>query len=88
MLEQKKLLSVNQFITERGQDTLHPLVSVIDQALSGPVKVAHYTSAIYIIFLKDLKCEELSYGRNKYDYQDDSLIIYCSWKKFWLQSER
>lgn len=82
MLEQKKLLSVNQFITERGQDTLHPLVCVIDQALSGPVKVAHYTSDIYIIFLKDLKCEELSYGRNKYDYQDDTLLFIAPGKSF------
>jgi hypothetical protein len=54
-----KIESVIQFNRDRGQKTLHPLVSVLDQSLSGPVKEARYLSGLYIIFLKDTKCEEL-----------------------------
>src|SRR5918993_675901 len=67
--------SVAQFNRERGQKTLHPLVSVLDQSFSGPVKEARYISDVYIIFLKDAKCEELKYGRNHYDYEEGTLLF-------------
>lgn len=71
----QKLQSVTQFNSQRGQETLHPLVSVLDQSKSKPVQANRYLSDIYIIFLKDVKCEEFHYGRNKYDYQDESLLF-------------
>ena len=55
--------SVSQFNNIRGQETLHPLVSVLDQSKSAPVLAARYYSGLYIIFLKDIKCGEMSYGR-------------------------
>ncbi len=70
-----KLESVYQFNTERGQPTLHPLVSVLDQAQSKPIREARYYSELYIIFLKDKKCEEMKYGRQHYDYQDGTLLF-------------
>ena len=70
-----KIESVAQFNRDRGQKTLHPLVSVLDQSLSGPVKEARYLSELYIIFLKDIKCEELKYGRSHYDYQEGTLLF-------------
>ena len=70
-----KLESVAQFNSQRGQETLHPLVSVLDQSKSKPVEAQRYLSEIYIIFLKDIKCEDFQYGRNKYDYQDESLLF-------------
>jgi AraC family transcriptional regulator, transcriptional activator of pobA len=70
-----KLESVAQFNFQRGQETLHPLVSVLDQSKSKPVEAKRYLSEIYIIFLKDVKCEDFQYGRNKYDYQDESLLF-------------
>jgi AraC-like DNA-binding protein len=71
----QKLESVAQFNSQRGQETLHPLVSVLDQSKSKPVEAMRYLSEIYIIFLKDVKCEDFQYGRNKYDYQDESLLF-------------
>jgi AraC family transcriptional regulator, transcriptional activator of pobA len=71
----QKLESVAQFNSQRGQETLHPLVSVLDQSKSKPVEAKRYLSEIYIIFLKDVKCEDFQYGRNKYDYQDESLLF-------------
>src|SRR5688500_20368169 len=70
-----KLENVAQFNSQRGQETLHPLVSVLDQSKSKPVEARRYISEIYIIFLKDVKCEDFHYGRNKYDYQEESLLF-------------
>ena len=67
--------SISQFNNLRGQETLHPLVSVLDQSKSKPVPDGRYYSGLYIIFLKDIKCGELSYGRNNYDYQEGTLVF-------------
>lgn len=70
-----KLESVTQFNTQRGQITLHPLVSVLDQTKSKQIQAHRYLSEVYIIFLKDVKCEELKYGRTHYDYQEETMIF-------------
>jgi AraC-like DNA-binding protein len=70
-----KIESVAQFNRERGQKTLHPLVSVLDQSKSSPIREARYLSELYIIFLKEGKSGELRYGRNQYDYQDGTLLF-------------
>lgn len=70
-----RLQSVAQFNSQRGQETLHPLISVLDQSKSSPVGPFRYLSEIYVIFLKDLKHGDLRYGRNKYDYQEDTLLF-------------
>jgi len=71
----KKLESVAQFNAERGHETLHPLVTVLDQSKSKPIKPARFISELYVIFLKDAKCAEMRYGRSHYDYQDDTLLF-------------
>jgi AraC-like DNA-binding protein len=70
-----KIESVAQFNKDRGQKTSHPLVSVLDQSVSTPVKEARYISELYIILLKDVKCGELKYGRNHYDYEEGTLVF-------------
>ena len=70
-----KLESVTQFNTQRGQITLHPLVSVLDQTKSKLIQANRYLSEVYIVFLKDVKCEELKYGRTHYDYQEETMIF-------------
>lgn len=71
----RKIETVTQFNRERGQKTLHPLISVLDQSLSGQVMATRYLSDVYIVFLKDTKCEELKYGRNQYDYEEGTLLF-------------
>ena len=71
----KKLENVAQFNRERGHQTLHPLVTVLDQSKSKPIKPERFISELYLIFLKDTKCAELRYGRSHYDYQDDTLLF-------------
>ena len=71
----EKLSSVTQFNSRRGQETLHPLVSVLDQSKSQKITANRHLSEIYVIFLKDVRCEDFQYGRNKYDYQDETLLF-------------
>lgn len=71
----KQLGSIAQFNSERGQETLHPLVTVLDQSKSKQIKPERFMSSLYLIFLKDTKCAEIKYGRSHYDYQDDTIIF-------------
>lgn len=57
-----------------GQETLHPLVSVIDMSKSNRVTHMLHSFGFYAIYLKDVKCGDLIYGRNYYDYQEGTLV--------------
>ncbi len=65
---------------------MHPLVSVLDQTKSSPIKPYRCLSEIYIIFLKDLRCEDFQYGRNTYDYQEESLLFISPGQVFGFDS--
>lgn len=82
-----KMESVARFNRERGQKTLHPLVSVLDQSLSCPVQEARYISELYIVFLKDTRCEELKYGRNQYDYEEGTLLFIAPGQVFGFEGK-
>lgn len=86
MTEIIKIQSVSQFNNERGQNTLHPLVSILDQSKSCQIKESRYLSELYIVFLKDSKCEDLKYGRNNYDYEDGSILFIAPGQIFGFQS--
>lgn len=81
-----KLENVTQFNTERGQETLHPMISVLDQSKSGLVFTQRYISELYLVFLKDLKCEDFKYGRNHYDYQEETLLFIAPGQVFGFSS--
>ncbi|QMU26508.1 helix-turn-helix domain-containing protein [Adhaeribacter radiodurans] len=82
-----KLESVAQFNTERGQPTLHPLVSVLDQSLSRLIPQVRYYSELYIVFLKEEKCAEMKYGRQHYDYQDGTLLFISPGQVFGFEEQ-
>ena len=77
-----RIETVSQFNKERGQKTLHPLVSILDQSFSTQVHEARNLSEVYIVFLKDSKCEELKYGRNNYDYEEGTLLFIAPGQAF------
>jgi AraC-like DNA-binding protein len=70
-----KIQSISEYNTLRGIKTLHPLASVYDSSTAKLLPAGNYSFSFYSIFLKDLKCGELKYGRNYYDYQEGTLVF-------------
>ncbi len=57
-----------------GVETLHPLVSVIDLSQARKIRHMRHTFGFYALFLKDVKCGNLIYGRQYYDYQEGTIV--------------
>lgn len=75
MSEIIKLDHIYQYNDRMNQETLHPLVSVIDFSNTPPTQRARYSYGFYAVFLKEVKCGDLMYGRNYYDYQDGTMVF-------------
>lgn len=75
MEEIVKLDSVTEYNKMRGVETLHPLITVIDLSKATPMPAQSFHFGLYAIYLKELKCGELKYGRNNYDFQEGTLVF-------------
>jgi AraC family transcriptional regulator, transcriptional activator of pobA len=75
MKEIVKLESIAKYNAMRGVETMHPLVTVLDLAKANPMPAQTFNFGLYAVFLKELNCGELKYGRNYYDYQDGTLVF-------------
>ncbi len=58
-----------------NNETRHPLVSVVDFSKATPRHGSKGFFGFYTIFLKDVKCGDLTYGRHTYDYQEGTLVF-------------
>ncbi|MBE9663730.1 helix-turn-helix domain-containing protein [Mucilaginibacter myungsuensis] len=58
-----------------NNETRHPLVSVVDLSKADPRSGSRMYFGSYIVFLKDVKCGDLVYGRDTYDYQEGTLVF-------------
>jgi AraC-like DNA-binding protein len=72
--------TVSEYNALNNQETLHPLVSVIDLSKAKPrswngQKKVRINYGLYAIFLKEIKCGDLKYGCNYYDYQEGTLVF-------------
>ncbi|MFM6924163.1 MAG: helix-turn-helix domain-containing protein [Ferruginibacter sp.] len=70
-----KLDTVAAYNQMRGVETLHPLVTIIDLSKANPLPAQTFNFGLYAIYLKELKCGELKYGRGHYDYQEGTLVF-------------
>ena len=78
MSEIIRLDSVDKYNRFFGLETLHPLVGVVD--LSGATLFPnHFTInyGLYALFLKDVKCGDIRYGRQRYDYQEGTVVSFA-----------
>ena len=75
MEEIVKIDSVTGYNNMRGVETLHPLVTVLDLSKAQPMPAKTFNFGIYAVYLKELKCGELKYGRSHYDYQEGTLVF-------------
>ena len=67
--------TVNEYNKFNNHETLHPLVSVIDFSKAARRAGSKMYFDLYCIFLKDVKCGDLKYGRATYDYQEGTLVF-------------
>ncbi|MBK7981812.1 MAG: helix-turn-helix transcriptional regulator [Ignavibacteriae bacterium] len=75
-----KYNTVKDYNDLNNHKTLHPLVSVIDFSKAPPrswggKKSVKLYFGFYCIFLKEIKCGNLKYGCNYYDYQEGTLVF-------------
>ena len=73
-----KLDTVDAYNQLFGLETLHPLVNVVDLSEANGYPI-HFTVnyGIYALFLKDIKCGDIRYGRQVYDYQEGTIVSFA-----------
>lgn len=68
--------TVNEHDAFYHHENLHPLVSVIDFTGRTPeVYASRMKFGFYAVYLKDVMCGDIKYGRHTYDYQDRTLVF-------------
>ena len=67
--------TISEYNAYNNNETLHPLVSVVNLSSADPRKAASLYFGFYTIFLKEVKCGDLRYGKNTYDYQEGTLVF-------------
>lgn len=71
----RRFETINDYNQFNNNETLHPLVSVVDLSKAAPRQGSRMYFGFYTIFLKEVKCGDLVYGRNTYDYQEGTLVF-------------
>jgi len=71
----RRFETINDYNVFNNNETLHPLVSVVDLSKASPRQGSRMYFGFYTIFLKDVKCGDLLYGRHTYDYQEGTLVF-------------
>lgn len=87
--------SVTEYNNAMGLETLHPLISVVDFSKINTAEMRknykHIDSNtkaqinLYAIFLKDIKCGNITYGINNYDYEEGTLIFMSPGQVFGME---
>lgn len=73
---------ISEYNADNNHKTLHPLVSVIDFSKAnirdwGNATSIKFQYGMYCIYLKDVKCGDMKYGRYNYDYQAGTLAFFA-----------
>ncbi len=75
MNDMQRFETVNDYNVFNSNETLHPLVSVVDLSKAAPRQISSMYFGFYTVFLKEVKCGDLRYGKNTYDYQEGTLVF-------------
>lgn len=67
--------TVHDYNRFNQHNTKHPLVSVIDFSKADKRTGSKMYFGLYCVFLKDVKCGDLTYGKQTYDYQEGTLVF-------------
>lgn len=74
--------SISKYNSDNNIETLHPLVSIVDFSKAGlrdwgNVDSVKFQYGMYCVYLKDVKCGDMKYGRHNYDYQAGTLVFFA-----------
>lgn len=77
-----KIENISQYNTDLGQKTLHPLITMIDMATAPKrdwkgAATVRFQYDMFGVFLKDVRCGDIRYGREYYDYQAGTLVFFA-----------
>jgi len=75
MDEIHRIMTVRQYNEAFGVSTLHPLVSVVDFDAMPTYQHFKRYMGIYAVFLKYIRCGDMTYGCQPYDYEDGTLVF-------------
>lgn len=67
--------TISEYNAFNNHETLHPLVSIIDFSKAKERTGSRMNFELYCVFLKQVNCGDLKYGRNYYDYQEGTLVF-------------
>ena len=79
--------NISNYNTDNNHKTQHPLVSVIDFSKAPErywgteAKTVKFQYGLYCVYLKDVKCGDIRYGRDYYDYQAGTLVFFAPRKR-------
>ncbi len=67
--------TIKQYCDFNNNEALHPLVGIIDLSKAEPRQFTRFRYNFYVIFFKEIKCGDLRYGCNYYDYEEGTLVF-------------
>lgn len=68
--------TVSQHDAFYHKENLHPLVSIMDFDGRVPeIYARRMNFGFYAVYLKEVMCGDITYGKNTYDYQDKTLVF-------------
>lgn len=70
-----KFDTIRQYNAFNKHETRHPLVSIIDLSKAEPRQHRRMNYGFYTVFFKQIRCGDLRYGCNYYDYEEGTLIF-------------
>lgn len=72
--------SIDRYNKEMGFETHHPLVAVVDMRKATSEKAKNertWNYGVYSLWLKQVYCGDLTYGRQPYDYQEGTVTSFA-----------
>lgn len=67
--------TINEYNAFNNNETRHPLVNIVDLSKANQRTHNKMRYGFYTVFLKEIKCGDLRYGCNYYDYEEGTLVF-------------
>jgi AraC-like DNA-binding protein len=87
MEQVNRIDTVSQYNAYAGVDTLHPLVSVVNFNEVPTIQHFRHYIGVYAVFLKNIKCGNMTYGCQPYDYEDGTLVFVSPGQIYGIDSD-